>query len=45
MLAIKQGFESGCDDFLIFGATGGRVDHLLEISNLWDMFYLVAVKE
>ena len=40
MLAIKQGFESGCDDFLIFGATGGRVDHLL--GNIQSLGYILS---
>lgn len=40
MLAIKQGFESGCDDFLIFGATGGRVDHLL--GNIQSLGYVLS---
>lgn len=40
MLAIKQGFESGCDDFLIFGATGGRADHLL--GNIQSLGYILS---
>ena len=40
MLAIKQGFESGCDDFLIFGATGGRIDHLL--GNIQSLGYILS---
>ena len=40
MLAIKQGFESGCDDFLIFDATGGRVDHLL--GNIQSLGYILS---
>ena len=40
MLAIKEGFESGCDDFLIFGATGGRVDHLL--GNIQSLGYILS---
>lgn len=27
MLALKEGLSRGCDRFLIFGATGGRLDH------------------
>ena len=27
MLAVKYGIESGCDDFVIYGALGGRLDH------------------
>jgi len=27
MLAVKYGLEAGCDDFVIYGALGGRLDH------------------
>lgn len=27
MLAVRAGIEEGCDEFLIFGALGGRLDH------------------
>ena len=27
MLAVKYGIESGCDDFVIYGALGARLDH------------------
>ncbi len=29
MLAVIKGIESGCDEFYIFGATGGRLAHTL----------------
>ena len=29
MLAVKYGIENGCDDFVIYGALGGRLDHTL----------------
>lgn len=40
MLAIKQGFESGCSNFKIFGATGGRIDHLL--GNIQSLGYILS---
>lgn len=29
MLAVKKGIELGCDEFFIFGGTGGRIAHTL----------------
>ncbi|MBQ2964311.1 MAG: thiamine diphosphokinase [Clostridia bacterium] len=29
MLAVRQGIEAGCDRFLIYGGTGGRIAHTL----------------
>ena len=29
MLAAKEGLARGCTRFMIFGATGGRIDHLI----------------
>ncbi len=29
MLAVERGIENGCDEFYIFGATGGRIAHTL----------------
>ncbi len=29
MLAVERGIENGCDEFCIFGATGGRIAHTL----------------
>ena len=41
MLAVERGIENGCDEFYIFGATGGRIAHTL--GNLQVLCYL-AVK-
>lgn len=40
MLAIKKGFEHGCDEFRIFGATGGRLDHM--IGNIQSLAYILS---
>lgn len=40
MLAIKKGFEHGCDEFRIFGATGGRLDHM--IGNIQGLAYILS---
>ncbi len=38
MLAVKKGIELGCDEFLIFGGTGGRIAHTL--GNIQVLSYL-----
>ena len=38
MLAVLKGIELGCDEFYIFGATGGRIAHTL--GNLQVLSYL-----
>jgi len=38
MLAVEKGVEAGCDEFYIFGATGGRIAHTL--GNLQVLCYL-----
>lgn len=39
MLAIKQGLDKGCEEFFLYGATGGkRLDHTL--ANFQALFYL-----
>ncbi len=38
MLAVEKGIELGCDEFYIFGATGGRLAHTL--GNLQVLCYL-----
>ncbi len=40
MLAVKKGLEAGCDRFLIYGATGGRIAHTL--GNVQALAYLAA---
>ena len=39
MLAVKTGIEEGCDEFLIFGALGGRLDHTY--ANIQTLSYLL----
>lgn len=39
MLAVKTGIEKGCDEFLIFGALGGRLDHTY--ANIQTLSYLL----
>ncbi len=38
MLAVKKGIDAGCDEFYIFGATGGRLAHTL--GNIQVLCYL-----
>lgn len=38
MLAVEIGIENGCDEFRIFGATGGRIAHTL--GNLQVLKYI-----
>ena len=40
MLAIKKGIEMGYQDFLIYGATGGRLDHT--IASIQSLSYLLS---
>lgn len=40
MLALKAGLEKGCDEFVIYGATGGRLDHM--IGNIQSLMYLIS---
>ena len=40
MLAIKKGIEKGYQDFLIYGATGGRLDHT--IASIQSLSYLLS---
>ena len=40
MLAIKKGIELGYHDFLIYGATGGRLDHTF--AGIQSLAYLLA---
>ena len=39
MLAIKTGIEEGCEEFLLFGALGGRLDHTY--ANIQALAYLL----
>lgn len=39
MLAIKEGIVRGCDDFVLIGALGGRLDH--SYANIQGLAYLV----
>ena len=38
MLALKEGLRQGCDDFTLYGACGGRLDHM--IGNIQGLRYL-----
>lgn len=38
MLAVRYGFDKGCDTFLLYGALGGRLDHT--IANLQLLSYI-----
>lgn len=38
LMAIKVALERGCDHFLIYGATGGRLEHT--IANIQSLLYL-----
>ena len=40
MLAIKKGIEMEYQDFLIYGATGGRLDHT--IASIQSLSYLLS---
>lgn len=41
MLCIKHGINCGCDDFIIVGGIGGRLDHT--ISNIQSLAYLLEL--
>jgi len=36
--AIRKGLELGCDEFIIYGATGGRIDHYL--ANIQTLLFI-----
>lgn len=40
MLGVRQGLERGCDEFILVGAFGGRLDHA--IANLQTLCFLAA---
>lgn len=40
MLAVKKGLSKGCTDFIVYGALGGRFDHL--IGNVQTLAYLLS---
>ena len=40
MLAIKAGLKAGCRDFQIYGAAGGRLDHM--IGNIQSLAFLLG---
>lgn len=42
LLCIKKGLALGCDDFLIVGGFGGRLDHTL--ANLQSLNYLASME-
>lgn len=40
LLAVKYGLSQGCDHFVIYGALGGRIDHLT--ANIQTLSFLAA---
>lgn len=40
MLGVRQGLERGCDEFILVGAFGGRLDHA--VANLQTLCYLAT---
>ncbi len=40
LLAVKKGFEEGCDNFVLYGCSGGNIDHFF--ANLQTLCYITS---